>query len=238
MKDFLRKRMTNIIRAIIFLSFISLTAFFTACNLSAAKVEKQTQSENIPVPQINSDKPKIIAFGDSLTAGFGLSERESYPYLLQEKLKVDGFEYEVVNAGVSGDTSAGGLERIDWALGQENVEILILELGANDMLRGLSPAQTKKNLNQIIKKAKAKNVKVLLCGLFPPNPFVSSYQNEFAEAFRDLAKEQKVAFLPFFLEGVGGEKNMNQADNIHPNANGTKIVADNVYKALKPLLKK
>ncbi len=230
--------MKNLIRTFAFLSFTFSVLFITACDSSAAKVERQKPNEYAAMPQINSDKPKIIAFGDSLSAGFGLAEKESYPYLLQEKLKADGYDYEVINAGVSGDTSAGGLERIDWSLEQENVQILILELGANDMLRGLNVPQMKKNLDAIVKKAKAKKVQVMLCGLFPPNAFVSKSQNEFAQAFQDLAKEQNITFLPFFLENVGGVKNLNQADGIHPNAEGARKVTVNVYNALKPLLKK
>ena len=223
-------------KAIIIFSFIFLISFTGACDKSSAGANNQPKKNVVP-PQVNSNKPKIVAFGDSLTAGFGLAEKDSYPYLLQEKLKADGYDYEVVNAGVSGDTSLGGLERIDWSLGQENVRILILELGANDMLRGLSVPKMKANLDQIIKKAKAKNVTVLLCGLFPPDAPVSKSQNEFAVAYRDLAKENNVAFLPFLLENVGGVKNLNQADGIHPNAEGEKIMTETVYKALKPLLK-
>jgi acyl-CoA thioesterase I len=233
----LLSNMTNVIRAAALLSFISLAIFLSACGASSAKIENQKPTENVPMPVIETGKPKIVAFGDSLTAGFGLTERESYPYLLQEKLKADGYDYEVINAGVSGDTSAGGLERVEWTLDQQNVQILILELGANDMLRGLSVSQMKKNLDAIIKKAKAKNVEVLLCGLFPPEAPVTKDQSAFAAAFRDLARENNVAFMPFFLENVGGVRTMNQADGIHPNAEGTRIVTENVYKSLKPLLK-
>lgn len=230
--------MTNIIRAFAILSFISMTLFLTACSASSAKSDAPKRNENVAMSQANSDKPKIVAFGDSLTAGFGLAEKESYPYLLQGKLKGDDFDYEVVNAGVSGDTSQGGLERIDWSLEQDNVKIMILELGANDMLRGLSVAQMRKNLDAIIKRAKARKITVLLCGLFPPESPVTKSQNEFAAAFRDLARENNVPYLPFLLENVGGVKNLNQADGIHPNADGEKIMTDNVYKALKPILKK
>lgn len=228
--------MTNVIRLIAILSFISAAVFLGACDSSQAKMEKP--AENVPMPKINSDKPKIVAFGDSLTAGFGVAEKESYPYLLQEKLNADGYNYEVVNAGVSGETSAGGLDRVDWTLDQNNVRIMILELGANDMLRGLSVPEMRKNLDAIIKKAKSKNIQILLCGLFPPDAPVTKEQGAFARAFRDLAKENNVAFLPFFLENVGGVKRLNQADGIHPNAEGTKIVTENVYKSLRPLLKK
>jgi acyl-CoA thioesterase-1 len=157
---------------------------------------------------------------------------------LQEKLKADGFNYEIINAGVSGDTSAGGVERIDWALNQPNVEILILELGANDMLRGQPVPQMKDNLREIIKRAKAKNVKVLLSGMLAAPSLGADYSREYAAAFRDLAKEEQVAFLPFFLEGVGGVKSLNQSDGIHPNAEGAKRISETVYKALTPLLKK
>ncbi len=193
-------------------------------------------NRTVTMPEITSNRPKIIAFGDSLTAGFGLSEKESYPYLLQEKLKADGFDFEVVNAGVSGDTSLGGLERAEWVLEQDNAKILILELGANDLLRGIPVAKMKANLDQIIRKANAKNLKVLLCGMLAPPTMGAEYQRDFTRAFPDLAAEHKVAFLPFLLENVALDKDLNQADGIHPNPRGTKIMAENIYAALKPML--
>lgn len=224
------------------LLFIVLFVFFSvfflvSCkNLTDKKQGNTKLAKPLATPQIKSDRPKIIAFGDSLTAGFGLLEKESYPYLLQEKLKEDGYDYEVVNAGVSGDTSLGGLERIDWVLEMENVQILILELGANDLLRRMPVADMKKNLAQIIEKAQAKNVKVLLCGMLAPPAVGAEYQREFQMAFPDLANEYKVAFLPFLLENVALNKDLNQADGIHPNAEGTRIMTENIYQALKPLL--
>jgi len=199
---------------------------------------RNAASANRPLttPNTTASRPKIIAFGDSLTAGFGLSEKESYPYLLQEKLKADGFDYEVVNAGVSGDTSLGGLERSDWVLEQENAKILVLELGANDLLRGVPVAQMKGNLDKIIRKAKARNLKVLLCGMLAPPTMGAEYQREFTLAFPALANEHKVEFLPFLLENIAMKKELNQADGIHPNVEGEKIMADNIYKALKPML--
>jgi acyl-CoA thioesterase-1 len=179
-----------------------------------------------------------VAFGDSLTAGFGLLESESYPYLLQEKLRADGFDYEVINAGVSGDTSIGGLERIDWVLEMENVKILILELGANDLLRRMPVANMKRNLAQIIEKAQAKGVRVLFCGMLAPPNVGGDYQRDFQNAFPDLAAEYKTEFLPFLLDGVALNKDLNQADGIHPNAEGSKIMTANVYRALKPMLSK
>lgn len=221
----------NIKIPLVFLCFL---LAFAACQVSGPKQKRNSEKPRAQV----SDKPKIVAFGDSLTAGFGLQERESYPYLLQEKIKADGFEYEVINAGVSGDTSAGGLERIDWSLDQENVQILILELGGNDLLRGLSHLEMKKNLAAIIKKAQAKNVKVLFCGLFPPDAPVNDDQRNYGKVFAELAKEFKLPYIPFFLEGVGGVKKYNQADGIHPNAEGEKIITETVYRSLKPMLKK
>lgn len=217
---------------------MSALAMFAGCNDGELKLPANTGNANVKPGFSESDKRKIVAFGDSLTAGFGLLEKESYPYLLQEKLKADGYDYEVLNAGVSGDTSAGGLERIDWSLDQKNVEILILELGANDLLRGLSPAQMKKNLDTMIKKAKAKNVKVLLCGMLAPGTMGEQYQRDYVNVFSDLAEEHRVEFMPFILEGVALKKELNQQDGIHPNFDGTKIMADNVYKAVAPLLAK
>ena len=226
------------IRAAAILSFISLTIFFAACSASSAEQQTNKRVERPLLTQpADSDRPKIIAFGDSLTAGFGLAEKESYPYLLQQQLKADGFDYEVVNAGISGETSLGGLERVDWVLEQENVRILILELGANDLLRNMPVAKMKQNLSRIIEKAQAKNIQVLLCGMLAPPTMGAQYQRDYVTAFPDLAAEYKVPFLPFLLENVALDKNLNQADGIHPNAAGAKIMTENVYKALEPILR-
>ncbi|HRI03968.1 MAG TPA: arylesterase [Pyrinomonadaceae bacterium] len=215
---------------------IAVTAIIAGCGNKPDR--PNTAAKPLATPQVVANRPKIIAFGDSLTAGFGLSEKESYPYLLQEKLKADGYEYEVINAGVSGDTTLGGLERADWVFEQDNAKIVILELGANDLLRGIPVAQMKKNLDQIIRKAKAKNLRILLCGMLAPPSMGSDYQQQFTVAFPDLATEHKVEFLPFLLENVALKKELNQADGIHPNAEGEKIMTENVYRALKPMLAK
>lgn len=230
--------MLHLIRTAAILCFISAAIIFSACGASSAEQQTNKRVEKKPPVQIVSDRAKIVAFGDSLTAGFGLAEKESYPYLLQEQLKADGYNYEVINAGVSGETSLGGLERIDWVLEQENVRILVLELGANDLLRGLPVAKMKSNLAQIIKKAQAKNVEVLLCGMLAPPTMGAQYQREYTAAFPDLATEYKVEFLPFVLEGIALNPKLNQGDGIHPNAEGAKILTANVYKGLQPLLKK
>jgi len=176
-----------------------------------------------------------VAFGDSLTAGLGLSARDSFPALLQERLKQDGYEYEVVNSGVSGDTSAGGVRRIEWAL-DGNVRFLILELGANDFLRGQPVAETKTNLAQIIDRAQSKNAKVLLAGMLAPTSSGREYEEQIGKMYSNLAREKGVRLIPFLLEGVGGVESLNQQDGIHPNPAGSKIVTETVYKYLKPML--
>lgn len=186
----------------------------------------------------SEDLPAIVAFGDSLTAGYGLSHEDSYTALLQRKLDENNYRYRVVNAGVSGDTSAGGARRIDWALQAGNVKVLILELGGNDGLRGLPVTDLRKNLSQIIERAQAKNVKVILAGMEAPPNMGADYTREFRQTFRDLAKQYRTPFIPFVLEGVGGRAEYNQPDGIHPNAAGEKIMAENVWKTLEPLLTK
>lgn len=181
------------------------------------------------------ERPKIVCLGDSLTAGLGLVETQSYPYLLQKKVDEDGFEYEVVNAGVSGDTSAGGLRRLDWAL-QANARVIILALGANDGLRGLSVGEMKQNLGRIIETAQNRNVAVILAGMEAPPNYGAEYAAAFRQAYRDVALRHKVLFIPFLLDKVAGVPSLNQADGIHPNAPGAAIVADNVWAVLKPLL--
>lgn len=167
----------------------------------------------------------------------GLSERESYPSLLEEMLRRDGFDYEVVNAGVSGHTSADGLARIDWVLeGHENVRVLVLELGANDLLRGQPVAEMRKNLSEIIKRSKARGARVVLAGIVAPTNQGREYQQASAEAFKSLAAEHDVPLIPFFLDRVAGVAELNLEDGIHPNPEGTKIVAETVYRALRPLL--
>lgn len=219
------------------LIFIITALLISACGVSTAEQRaNKVITRKTPPALVTNGKPKIVAFGDSLTAGFGLLEKESYPYLLQERLRAGGYDYEVINAGVSGDTSLGGLERIDWVLGMENVQILILELGANDLLRNMPPDKMKSNLEKIIKKAKAKNIKILLCGMLAPPSVGANYQKTYNNAFPDLADEYDLAYLPFILENVAMDKKLNQADGIHPNAEGEKIMVENVYKELKKML--
>src|SRR5437763_1802611 len=182
--------------------------------------------------------PKIVAFGDSLTAGYGLAPKENYPALLQKMVDADGFKYEVVNAGVSGDTSAGGVRRVEWTLDSGQVRFVVLELGANDFLRGQSVAETKKNLAEIIERCKSRGAQVLLAGMYTTTDAGRDYERQIQDCFQSLAREHGVALIPFFLEGVAGRDELNQEDRIHPNAEGTKFVAATVYKYLKPMLEK
>jgi acyl-CoA thioesterase-1 len=184
----------------------------------------------------DSGRPKIVALGDSLTAGYGLLEMQAYPALLQKKLEDEGYDWEVVNAGVSGDTSAAGLQRLDWALQLRNVRVLILELGANDGLRGLPVDQMKKNLAAIIEAAQARGMSVLLAGMEAPPNYGPEYAAAFRQVYRDLARQYKVIFVPFMLDKVAGISTLNQGDGIHPNIEGTHIVADTLWHMLRPMV--
>jgi acyl-CoA thioesterase-1 len=186
-------------------------------------------------PTAEPSRPRIVALGDSLTAGLGLPESESYPSLLQDKIDEDGYDFEVVNAGVSGDTSAGGLRRLDWAL-EGDVKFLILALGANDALRGLSVTEMRRNLEAVIQGAQERNVTVLLAGMEAPPNYGLEYTVQFRQVYRDLAREHDLVFVPFLLEGVAGQSGYNQSDGIHPNREGARLVAETIWRALKPMI--
>ena len=181
------------------------------------------------------DEPLIVAFGDSLTAGLGLLSEEAYPARLQAHLDRAGHRLRVVNAGVSGETTAGGLRRLEWTL-DGDVRILILALGGNDGLRGLPIDQMRDNLAQMIAAARARGIRVLLAGMESPPNFGTTYTDAFRRVFERLAAEHDVDFLPFLLEGVAGVPALNQADGIHPNARGAERVAAHVWSALEPML--
>jgi acyl-CoA thioesterase I len=185
-------------------------------------------------PSNEPSRPRIVVLGDSLTAGLGLVESEAYPSLLQEKLDDEGYEFEIVNAGVSGDTTAGGLRRLEWAL-EGDVKILIVALGANDALRGLSIDEMKGNLGTIIEGARARGVMVLLAGMEAPPNYGEEYTVKFRQVYRDLARTHQVSLVPFLLDGVAGEARLNQADGIHPNAEGARLIAETIWRALRPM---
>ena len=206
-----------------------------ACRATQEAPPSEPAAAPAPAAAADAGRPKIVLMGDSLTAGLGLLETQAYPALLQQKIDADGYDFEVDNAGVSGDTSAGGLRRLDWAL-QGNVRVLVLALGGNDGLRGLSTEEMKNNLTEIIERARARNVMVILAGMEAPPNYGQEYAASFRLAFRQIAQKERVVFLPFLLDKVAGHPELNQADGIHPNPRGAQIVADTVWNVLRPAL--
>ena len=183
-------------------------------------------------------QPKNILFlGDSITAGYGLEPSQSYPALIQDKIDAKKWPFRTVNAGQSGDTSAGGLNRMDWLL-RSRVDVLVLELGGNDGLRGLPPETTRQNLQAIIERTQKKypQAKIILAGMKVPPNMGADYASKFAVIYPDLAKKNKALLIPFILENVGGVRELNLPDGIHPTAKGHELVATNVWKVLEPLL--
>jgi len=209
-----------------------------ACG-SKSEPTRQVAPAAAPAPPVQISKtasrPRIVALGDSITAGLGLPVEQSYPALLQRRIDKDGLNYEVVNAGVSGDTSAGGLSRLDWAL-DGDVRVLIVALGGNDALRGLPPEELRRNLSTIIERAQGRGIKVLLCGMEAPPNFGRDYAVGFHRVYPELAKQYNVALVPFLLDKVAGIESLNQRDGIHPTAQGARIVAENVWAVLRPML--
>jgi acyl-CoA thioesterase-1 len=191
-------------------------------------------------PSANGAAPvrgRIVVLGDSITAGYGLDPTQAYPALLQQKIDAAELPFTVSNAGVSGDTTASGLRRIEWALGR-GADVLIIALGGNDGLRGIAVKQTAQNLAGIIQRArvKAPAVAIIIAGMQMPSNMGSQFVAQFSAVFPTLATEQQAALVPFLLEGVGGVPELNQPDQIHPNAEGQKRVADNIWKVLEKIL--
>ncbi len=201
----------------------------------AASAERPSAVQ--PTPEPRRDGPVILMLGDSLTAGHGLPVEQAFPSLIQERLRAAGYPHRVVNAGVSGDTSAGGLARLDWLL-RQRVDILLLALGANDGLRAQDPAAMHANLARIIERAQAAGIRVLLAGMRMPSNYGPDYTRRYRRTFSDLAQRYDLPFIPFLLEGVAADPALNQADGIHPNAAGTRIVADTVWAVLEPQLQR
>ena len=197
-----------------------------------AAAREPAQAQQVQAP---ASRPRIVVLGDSLTAGLGLPASDAYPSILQRRLDKRGYEFEIVNAGVSGDTSAGGLSRLDWSL-EGDVRILIVALGGNDGLRGLPPEEMKRNLGEIIRRARARDVAVMLTGMESLTNMGPDYQRRFHDVFPALAREYRVPFLSFLLEGVAGQPELNQSDGIHPTAEGARIIADHVWRVLEPMV--
>jgi acyl-CoA thioesterase-1 len=214
--------------------------------VSEPPASEPLSAESQPRPSGSSDAPdgargqkdtapKIVAFGDSLTAGFGVAPQASYPVQLQRRLDDHGYRYEVINAGVSGDTTAGGLRRIPWIL-NSHPYLVVLELGGNDGLRGLDLDQTRSNLEAIIVRLQQAGILTVLAGMKLPPNYGAEYTARFESMYRDLATRYQLPLIPFFLDGVGGDRRLNQADGIHPTGEGYQIVADTVFRALTPFL--
>jgi acyl-CoA thioesterase I len=185
----------------------------------------------------SAERPRIVAFGDSLTAGLGVAQAESYPAQLQRTLDAAGYAYRVVNAGVSGDTTAGGVRRVSWVL-TSTPAIVILELGANDGLRGLSLQETKANLERIIRQLQQASVTVLLAGMKLPPNYGQDYTEGFETLYRTLATQYRLTLIPFFLDGVAASSTLNQADGIHPTGEGYRIIVEKMFPLLEPLLER
>ena len=218
------------------LSFINLFLLMAivSCNNNKQGINsKQQAGKNNPV--VSTAKVKaILFFGNSLTAGYGVDPSEAFPALIQNKIDSLKLNYKVINAGVSGETSSGGNSRVNWILRQP-VDVFVLELGGNDGLRGIPLTETKKNLQEIIDKVKAKypEAKLVLAGMLIPPNMGQQYATEFKNLYPDLAAKNNIALIPFLLQGVGGDAKLNQQDGIHPTAEGHKIVAENVWNVLK-----
>jgi acyl-CoA thioesterase-1 len=226
---------------LMFCYFLLITLSFS-CGESPNKKEENSAKEIDAAAiknQKTADKKVILFYGTSLTAGMGLDPNEAFPSVIQEKIDSLNLPYEVVNAGLSGETTAGGKNRINWVLNQK-VAVFVLELGANDGLRGVPLSETKSNLQAIIDVVKEKNpdTKIVLVGMEIPPNMGEDYTSEFRNIFPNLAKKNKLELVPFLLQNVGGVKELNQPDGIHPTAEGQKILANNVWKVLKSLLTK
>ena len=212
----------------------------TSCKNESKPTQKQSTPTEVvteATDDIKSDNKVILFYGNSLTAGYGLDEEESFPSQIEDKIDSLRLKYDVVNAGLSGETTSGGLKRIDWVM-KQNVDVFILELGANDMLRGLPLDQTRKNLSEIISIVKAKNpeIKIGLCEMMAAPNMGEEYVKEFNKIYKELSVGDDVTFIPFFLEGVIGNESLMLKDGKHPNADGQKIVAKNIWRTLENML--
>lgn len=210
---------------------------FTACGEGKKQEERKGQTEQDETEQEKEEVKTILFFGNSLTAGMGLDTEEAFPALLQDKLDSLELPYRVINAGLSGETTAAGKNRIAWVLDQE-VDVFVLELGANDGLRGIPVEETKKNLQAIIDTVRNQDpqTEIILAGMQLPPNLGERYTSGFKEIFPELAKENNLHLIPFLLEGVAGDPTLNLGDGIHPNAKGQRVVAENVWEVLEEVI--
>lgn len=227
-------RLIKTIFPVIFLITVT-TTFTISCNQ-----KQETEKKVAPTADKKPEKTKkknILFYGNSLTAGYGLDEEESFPSLIQNKIDSLGLNYRVINGGLSGETTASGLSRLDWFL-EDRPEVFILELGGNDGLRGIPLEETRKNLNAIISSVSNKfpDTKILLAGMQIPPNMGQGYSEEFRAMYAEIAEKQEIKIIPFLLEGVAGDPELNLPDGIHPTSEGQQIVAQTVWKHLRPLL--
>lgn len=199
--------------------------------------QTDAESRQRQTPVASDEAPAVLFLGNSLSAGYGVQPEQAFPALIQDKIDSLGWNFEVINAGSSGDTSAGGLSRIDWLL-DRTLAVLVLELGGNDGLRGLPTEVTRNNLQQIIERTRERHphARILVAGMQIPPNMGGEYARGFRDMFPELAREENVELIPFLLEGVGGVRGLNQADGIHPTPRGHQIIAENVWEHLKPIL--
>lgn len=216
---------------------VAVVVFVSCGQNNESRENVKTDTAVLKNDTVAAKKKTIVFFGNSITAGYGLDLSEAFPARIQERLDSMNMPYKVVNAGVSGETSSGGRSRIDWILKQE-VDIFVLELGGNDGLRGIPITETKKNLQTIIDKVKGKypDAKIIITGMQIPPNMGKKYTTEFRSMYPDLAKQNNISIVPFILEGVGGNAELNLSDGIHPTAEGHRILANNVWNVLKGLL--
>jgi len=222
---------------LISLVLASVLLTFSACNNDSKTSTSPTTRQPEAKPEATNNKKTILFFGNSLTAAYGLDQKQGFPALIQEKINAINKPYQVINAGVSGETTAGGLGRIDWML-KSKVDVFVLELGGNDGLRGIKTTATKQNLQGIITKVQTKypDCKIVLAGMEAPPNMGKEFTDAFRNVFVSLAKENNITLLPFLLDNVAGETELNLPDGIHPNIEGQKIVANNVWEVLETIL--
>jgi acyl-CoA thioesterase-1 len=213
-------------------------AFALVAALLACEQPSRNPPERSSAPIPEADRPSVVFLGTSLTAGLGLEPEQAYPALIQQKIDSAGLGYRVVNAGVSGETSAGARRRVEWLL-REPVAVLVVETGANDGLRGLSPDSLRANIQAVFDRARAvvPPPKLVLVGMRLPPNYGRTYTQAFQAVFPDLARKNDAALVPFLLEGIGGVAGLNQADGIHPTAEGQRVMAETVWRVLGPALR-
>jgi acyl-CoA thioesterase-1 len=214
----------------------ALIALASACNRNAQGPRSSAAPSAVPEPTPQPTLGTLVFLGDSLTAGLGLAKEQAFPALIDERLRTEGRPWKVVNAGVSGDTTAGGVARLDWIY-QQKVDVLFVCLGANDGLRGIPVVETERNLRVILDRARKEGTRVVLAGVQLPENYGTAYRTAFAGIFPRLAKAYRVPLLPFLLEGVAMNPRLNQPDGIHPTAEGARIVAGHVWTALDRTLR-